>query len=166
MKLIVPPEEFQGDGVSPLRRERTLFLAGGISGCPLWQDEVVEAFKGTDIVLLNPRRRDFPMDDPDAAGAQIAWEHEHLRKASDILFWFPCETLCPIVLYELGTWTAYHNAQMRIPRLFIGCHPEYKRRQDVVIQTALVAPHLTVTNSLSDLIQKVKDWRGASHVGG
>jgi hypothetical protein len=128
----------------------TLFLAGGIVGCPDWQAEMVAMLGDTDLVLLNPRRHDFPIHDPKAAEFQIKWEHEHLRKASAILFWFPCETLCPIVLYELGAWS------MTDKTLLVGVHPEYKRRQDVEIQTRLVRPDVQIVHSLSELSQLVK----------
>jgi hypothetical protein len=89
------PTEYDGPGPS-------LFLAGGISGTHDWQAEVVERLADLPLVLLNPRRRNFPMDGPSAAEGQIAWEFRHLRRATAVLFWFPPETLCPIALFELG----------------------------------------------------------------
>src|SRR5262245_44428843 len=106
-----------------------VFLAGGISGCPDWQREVVALLDDLPLVLLNPRRADFPLNDPAAAPAQIAWEYRHLRKADAILFWFPCETVCPIALYELGAWSVYEDQRGRRP-LFVGVHPDYPRRPD------------------------------------
>src|SRR4051794_36586929 len=99
-----------------------VFLGGGISGCPDWQSEVATLLADLPLVLLNPRRPDFPMGDPAAAPKQIEWEYRHLRKADAILFWFPCETLCPIALYELGAWSVYqdHRGQRS---LFVGVHP-------------------------------------------
>ena len=78
-----------------------VFLAGGITGCPGWQQEIVGRLHDLSVVLLNPRRANFPINDPTAAPQQIEWEHRH-PKADTIAFWFPCETLCPITLYELG----------------------------------------------------------------
>lgn len=130
--------------------EQALFLAGGITGCPDWQEDMVELLDKTNLVLLNPRREDFPIHDPTAAEKQITWEHEHLMMADAILFWFPCETLCPIVLYELGAWS-----MMQKP-LFIGVHPDYKRRQDVEIQTKLARPDVAVHYCLSCLAESVK----------
>jgi hypothetical protein len=83
-----------------------VFLAGGITGCPDWQAEVVRMLADAPLALLNPRREDFPIHDPAAAPAQIEWEYRHLGKADAALFWFPCETLCPIALDELGAWSA------------------------------------------------------------
>ena len=40
------------------------------------------------------------------AQAQIALViHDALRDVHAISFWFPKETICPIVLYELGAWS-------------------------------------------------------------
>ncbi len=125
--------------------ERGLFLAGGITGCPDWQRDMVAMLRDTGWVLFSPRRANFPIHDPNAAHAQIKWEHDHLRKASAILFWFPCETLCPIALYELGAWS------MTGKPLFVGVHPDYPRRRDVEEQTALVRPDVQIVYSLEDL---------------
>ena len=128
----------------------TLFLAGGITGCPEWQEDVIKMFDNTNYVLLNPRRKNFPINDPEASYVQIKWEHEHLRKADAILFWFCKETLCPIVLYELGAWS------MTRKPIFVGVDPEYQRRQDVEIQTSLVRPDVEIVYSLSDLCRQIK----------
>lgn len=128
---------------------KSVFLAGGITNCPDWQQEIVELLRDTDLILLNPRRANFPIGDPSAAMEQITWEHDHLRKATAVLFWFPCETLCPIVLYELGAWS------MTDKPIFVGVHPKYKRRQDVEIQTRLVRPDVEVVYNLEDLANLV-----------
>jgi hypothetical protein len=157
MRYVEALADFPGGG-----GEASLFLAGGISGCPDWQADVVRLLAGSDLVLLNPRRGRFPLDDPRAAEAQIVWEHAHLRRADAILFWFPAEALCPIALYELGAWNP------RPKRLFVGCHPGYARRQDVVIQTRLERPGLRVADSLAELVGQVLAWRGEAggEVGG
>jgi len=128
----------------------SLFLAGGITDCPDWQKEVKEALSNEEIVIFNPRRANFPIHDPSAARKQILWEFKHLRLANAILFWFPKETMCPIVLYELGAWS------MTPKEIFIGVHPEYKRKQDVEIQTSLARPEVKIAYSLKDLIKQVK----------
>lgn len=139
-----------------------IFMAGGITGCPEWQDEMInqllqytwmeddpDRYKA---LLLNPRRKNFPIEDPTAAEKQIKWEHDMLRKADAILFWFPKETICPIVLYELGAWS------MRDKPIFVGVHPEYSRKQDVEIQTRLARPEVPVTYSLDDLATQVASF--------
>jgi len=130
-----------------------VFLAGGITGCPDWQQEIVELLKDTNLTLLNPRRAHFPIGNPNAAQEQIEWEHDHLKMGDAILFWFPCETICPIVLYELGAWS------MTDKPIFVGVHPDYSRRQDVEIQTGLVRPEVNVVYSLEALAAEVRSWR-------
>jgi hypothetical protein len=130
----------------------SLFLAGGITNCPDWQSIVVSQLQNLSLTILNPRRRYFPIHNLNTATEQITWEHKYLLKASAILFWFPCETLCPITLYELGAWS------MTSKPLFIGTHPQYERRQDIIIQTSLVRPEIKVVNTLNDLVMLVKTW--------
>jgi len=129
-----------------------VFLAGGITGCPDWQQEVVKLLDDTDLVLLNPRRANFPIHDPNAAQVQIQWEHTYLNCADAILFWFPKEILCPIVLYELGTWSEAGKP------IFVGVHPDYQRRQDVEIQTKLARPEVIIVYSLEELAMQVREW--------
>jgi hypothetical protein len=129
-----------------------VFLAGGISGCPDWQREVVGLLRDDPVVLLNPRRAAFPIGDPEAGLKQIEWEHRHLRKADSILFWFPRETLCPIALYELGAWS------MTAKPLFVGAHLDYPRRLDVEVQTRLARPAIRVVNNWTDLAEQVRSW--------
>ncbi|MBE9215348.1 nucleoside 2-deoxyribosyltransferase domain-containing protein [Plectonema cf. radiosum LEGE 06105] len=135
-------EKFDGQGDA-------IFLGGGISNCPDWQSQMVEFLKPSPWIILNPRRANFPIDNPDASKQQIAWEHRHLRLASSILFWFPQETICPITLYELGAWS------MTDKPLFIGVHPNYPRRQDVEIQTALVRHEINIVYSLEELAKQI-----------
>src|SRR5262245_16891705 len=144
-RYVEAPEEY--DGPVP-----SLFLAGGITGTLDWQAEVVRGLVDLPLVLLNPRRRDFPMGDPSAARSQIEWEFRHLRRATAVLFWFPAETLCPIALYELGSRAATTQP------LFVGTHPEYQRKPDVIIQLGLARPDVHVVHSVDELAQQVRYW--------
>jgi hypothetical protein len=142
LKYIEAPEDFDGES-------KGLFLAGGITGCPNWQKEMVELLQSSKWTLLNPRRTNFTINEPNASKKQIEWEYKHLRLAKAILFWFPCESICPIALYELGAWS------MTGKPLFVGVHPNYPRRQDVEIQTALVRPEIEISYSLEELAKQV-----------
>jgi len=134
-------------------REGTgIFLAGGITGCPDWQSDIAAMFNPLNVTLLNPRRKDFPIHDPTAAEVQIRWEHKHLDDATAILFWFPSETLCPIVLYELGAWSKTQKM------IFVGMEPSYLRRQDVEIQTKLARPDVGIVYSLKELAMQVAEF--------
>lgn len=141
-KYIEAPSEFDGEG-------KAIFCAGGITGCPDWQSQIVELLKPSPWIILNPRQANFPIHDSSASQQQITWEFKHLRLATAILFWFPCETLCPIVLYELGAWSMTNKP------LFVGVHPNYARRQDVEIQTGLVRPDIQIVYSLDELANQV-----------
>lgn len=128
----------------------SIFLAGGITDCPDWQSEVAAGLQDTDAMVYNPRRANFPMGDPFAGGQQIEWEHKALMGCFTILFWFPEETLCPIVLFELGAQSQLHK------RLVVGTHPNYKRRFDVQHQLRLARPEVHVWDSLDDVIAEAK----------
>ena len=132
--------------------ETSIFLAGGITGCPDWQQEIIHFLQDTDFVVLNPRRKHFPINDPDAATEQIQWEFQHLQMVDVIIFWFPKESICPIALYELGAWT------MADKPIFIGLHPDYERRQDIEIQTQLRRQKSRILFSLQELAKQIMDF--------
>jgi hypothetical protein len=65
---------------------------------------MVKLLKDTSLTLINPRRLDFDVENPDMEYEQIVWEHQNLEASDMISFWFPKETLCPITLFELGKY--------------------------------------------------------------
>lgn len=134
--------------------EQNVFMAGGITGCPDWQQVMRKLLKDSGVTLLNPRRNEFPIGDPNAANEQIKWEFDMLRASDAIMFWFPKETICPIVLYELGAWS------MSDKPIAVGVHPDYQRKQDVEIQTGLVRPDVEVVYSIVDLSEMVSELWG------
>ena len=127
----------------------SVFLAGGISGCPDWQKEFADKLRDTDLIVYNPRQANFPMGDKEAGLRQIKWEAHYLEKASCIIFWFPMETVCPIVLFELGSWS------MTDKQIFVGCHPDYSRRFDVETQLAIRRPDVKVVYDLKCLADQL-----------
>jgi len=130
-----------------------VFLAGGISGTLDWQTVVIQSLNELAITILNPRRKNYPWNEPAAAAAQIEWEFRHLRRTTTVLFWFPPETLCPIALFELGG-----RVLVREQALFVGTDPGYARKLDVEIQLRLARPEVKLATSLSELSQQVGDW--------
>ena len=140
MRVITAPEplDIRDDEVA-------VFLAGGITDCPNWQKKVIDRL-GTHIdcinlVVLNPRRKNFPIDDPNAAEEQITWEFTALEQM-DIFSMYFCSGNSdqPICMYELGRNIV--RMQMCFPvdwedRIIIASEPNYRRVQDVIIQTAL-----------------------------
>ncbi|HRT03411.1 MAG TPA: nucleoside 2-deoxyribosyltransferase domain-containing protein, partial [Candidatus Diapherotrites archaeon] len=132
---------------------KKLFLAGGITSCPDWQSEIIEMIKDLpNLIVYNPRRKDFPINDPNSAEVQISWEYEHLRDADIISFWFSEGSLNPIVLYELGRWGNSSNKE-----IVIGIDPKYERKKDVIIQTKLSRPDVKIVDSLEELSEEIKN---------
>jgi hypothetical protein len=135
-------------------RNIKLFLAGGISNCPDWQSEIITNLKNIKgLTVYNPRRKNFPINDPNAAEAQITWEYNHLKEVDIILFWFSRGSLNPIVLYELGRWGNSSNKKM-----IIGLDNEYERKEDVIIQTNLSKVDPIIVNSLDEVVEEIKKW--------
>lgn len=148
MKLIQCPDVYTPKWVD--EKGPAIFLAGGITGCPDWQEEILSKLKSVHAVFMNPKRKDFDITDLKMSGLQIEWEHRHLNYAEVIVFWFPEETLCPITLFELGV-----QMDRDVP-LIVGCHPNYKRKFDVVKQLSLARPGVTVVDSLEKLVEGVR----------
>jgi hypothetical protein len=129
-----------------------LFLAGGISNCPDWQQETLDTLqKDLDIVVANPRRTIY--DDKANAVKQIEWEYEALNKAEVVSFWFPHETLCPITLFELGRFS--HD---KTKPTLVGVHPQYQRKLDIEVQLRLARPEIEIVYSLQDLNTQIVDY--------
>ncbi len=138
---------------APSREEpkhSSIFLAGGITNCPDWQSQIIEKLRDLDVTVFNPRRKNFPIDNLNAAEEQIRWEYERLRRADLISFWFSEGSSNPIVLFELGA------AFERTTPLVIGVHPAYLRKQDVEIQTMLRKPNLRISYNLDELIDRIR----------
>jgi len=144
MKLITAPNHYRSD------QEISLFLGGGITNCPDWQSEMIERLSNTDYVLYNPRRENFDISNPEESDIQIEWEYRYLNYSTAIMFWFPEETLCPITLYELGKYTSTCRY------VFVGCHPNYARKFDVVKQLELSRPDIKVVFDIEALANQVK----------
>ena len=149
MKYIESPEEYIKG------KSKSIFLAGGITNCPNWQQDLVKLLENSDLVILNPRRENFPIHDPKAAQEQITWEYEHFKKVDMISFWFSRGSLNPIVLFELGKWLVQKEK-----KIFIGIDPEYKRRQDVEIQTWLERGDFVFAYSLGGLAIQIEMYGG------
>jgi hypothetical protein len=148
-RVLVAPNEADVD------KRRSIFLAGGITNCPSWQTDAVQFFHewNPNVLqdewwLVNPRRSNFPIDDPSQGALQIRWEHHYLDRVGAVLFWFPKETLCPITLYELGSWARSQK------KLFVGCHPDYPRLLDVTEQLRLTRPEIQVRTDLRELTKE------------
>ena len=126
----------------------SVFLAGGITGCKNWQSEVIKELEFEDISIFNPRQTNFNIHDKSASVKQIFWEFERLEQMEIFSIYF-CESNSdqPICMYELGRNIL--RMQNRFPfdwqnRIIISVEENYKRKQDVIIQTLLCAPTIFV----------------------
>ncbi len=142
---------------SPVEKELnsyfSIFLAGGISNCGNWAKELIDLLSDTDLIIYNPRRDDYKKDDPTAEEYQVNWEYKYLSKVNAYSFWFTHETYNPITLFELGTVIKNTNKP-----IFIGCHPDYMKKNNLIIQMKLYRPEIKVVHSLYDLSQQIKNW--------
>jgi hypothetical protein len=130
----------------------SVFLAGGITGCPDWQATAFDALADLPVAVFNPRRKNFPIHDPSASAEQIAWEHRHLQRADVALFWFPASgpVVQPIALYELGRYASL------VLEVAVGADPAYVRRQDVEIQMQLARPDIAVHDTLTATVTEAR----------
>ena len=144
-KIITAPEPLE-------QSDSSIFLAGGISNCPDWQEDVARQLsENTESIIYNPRRRDFDMNSyEEISRQQIRWEFYALRMAKVNLFWFPSETLCPITLFELGS--AIHR--LHPGTLMVGTHPKYLRRFDIIEQGKLAGAPIHVFDDLEELVSE------------
>ena len=147
--VVTAPDEYYG---VEWRKRPSLFLAGGITGCEVWQSKMIEAMKNDPVIIYNPRRKHFDITNPSAAEVQIAWEFDKLLKATAVSFWFSLGTSNPIVLYELGMWG---NSREDRP-IIIGMDDGYVRKQDVIIQTALARPEVPVFTNFTVFVSQVR----------
>jgi hypothetical protein len=157
MRHIRCPEEWRPgtDG------EVGLFVAGGITGCEDWHTPFIELLRPCEkLAVLNPRRIDFDTNDPQMAKDQIAWEFRHFARADAASFWFPPETLCPITLFELGGCLHRVNSAGEPMRVFVGVHPDYKRRIDLEEQIPLARPDVKINYTIRELAEDVRKWAG------
>lgn len=149
--------------IARLNPADNLFLAGSITGAQDWQKEM--AYKTYEVGMLwnirlvdhfnvfNPRRVNFDASDPNVEKEQITWEYHCIHHCEHILFWFAPETFAPITLFELGSALNTHKHE----NIYIGIDPEYKRKNDVIIQTSLRDEHLAkrIVFSKEDLAMQI-----------
>ena len=132
MKVITAPEKGWPD------HYWTVFLAGGITGCTNWQEQVIselihlsDYYDLSNVVIFNPRRDNFDIADTNAEIEQIKWEYERLKRCNIFSCFFEAnEWLQPIALYEMGKWSTKKPSVITVQK-------GYLRERDVLIQTAL-----------------------------
>lgn len=133
MKFITAPDPIPVDTNGPF-----VFLAGGITNCGEWQQEMISFLdqqltphsEYNDVVILNPRRNG--VDWVDIADQQIKWKFNAIKMSDIFTMWFDgSESIQPICLFELG------KALVTKERIVLGVHTKYRRYYDVQYQCAL-----------------------------
>ena len=150
MRIITAPNYYE-----PFTIDIRVFLAGGITNCPDWQQKILKQLEDNyvydSLVVFNPRRENFPIGDKTAAYTQIAWEFEMLEKCDIFSMYFSSgDSDQPICMYELGRNIL--RMQMRFPtdwqdRIVISAEDGYRRKQDVLIQTGLATQGKVFVNT-------------------
>lgn len=160
----------------PKHDDITIFLAGGITGCRNWQQEVIDHLHGfvgrddTQVVVYNPRQENFDINNLYAATDQITWEYQYLNQVDIFSMYFVGgDQVQPICMYELGRYTkAYDEYQV------INTEKDYIRKGDVAIQVALATKGHTSVNTdatpyshakdIFEIIEKAKESRNVKGV--
>lgn len=138
-------------------KRKSIFLAGGITGCEDWQSDLIEELQNLNdsglfdlggLVIFNPRRDNFDVMDMEVKIEQIKWEHKCLEKCDICSFFFPAsESVQPITLYELGRYLRKYNSVVSIQE-------GYKRAEDVKIQLALDGNCCSIYSSYYEAIRE------------
>lgn len=154
MRVIVAPEIY-----APQEGDVTCFLAGGITNCWEWQEAVINELRNQEsrglnldhMVLFNPRRKNFPIDDPNASEEQIEWEFENLTRCDIFSMYFCADNSDqPICMYELGRNLALRSNDFdKAFNCVVTVEKGYRRENDVRIQMRLAQPDKAVPFALN-----------------
>lgn len=147
IKVVVAPDELY---TVSKRKAVKVFIAGGITNCPNWQEEFIENCKNklkreNQVVFYNPRRESIDLSNKSEAEKQIVWEFEHLEQTDRIVFWFSKGSLNPTTLYQLGRYLGKKE-------LIIGIDPDYERKIDVELQSKLAGYKKKFAGSIPELV--------------
>ncbi len=153
MQYIEAPNYVQPNSIKDW--SKTIFLGGSITGAESWQDYATETLL-PHFDVFNPRRAEFDISNKNAEREQITWEHHYLDSCQINLFYFSYETLAPITLLELGATLESVKLQ-HYKKVYIAIHPDYKRKNDVIIQTELRNKQFSknITFSLGDTLNQI-----------
>ena len=117
-----------------------------------WQTAVADAFRHTQITILNPRRDEWDsswaqtIDNPPFR-EQVEWELEAQERCDLIAMYFAPETKAPITLLELGLFA-------RSGKIVVACPEGYWRKGNVEVVCARYG--IPLFSDLASLITAVK----------
>ena len=134
------PEELPNANTSPCH---SIFLAGDMSD---WQTYVIDELFGTDLTIFDPS----VFKDSNIEG-QINWARKRIEYSNIILFWFAQNSVNPTTFFE------YCDVLMKgTKKVFVGCHPLYAFKNEVIIHTKFAKHKLFVYNRLDEMIISIK----------
>lgn len=136
----------------------TLFLGGGITGCPDWQQMVIAKLSGYQLTIWNPRRPMFIMGDKLEARRQTDWEIDRLRRADINAYWFSNCTLNPITLMEIGESFGYKE------KIVLGMDPDYERSWDLEFRMERYHSYEPIAYTLDEFVKNIKDGFHLHHI--
>ena len=121
---------------------KSIFLAGGITGCYDWQAIAAKRLAVIkDLLVINPRRTNWDIND---------------QAARQLLFWFSNETVQPITLYELGRELGKRQETLTegypYAPIFIGVDTRYSRAFDVREQLKYIARDIPIYHDLHGML--------------
>src|SRR5215212_3847694 len=154
-KIIKPP--------SPLQNGFSVFLAGSIEleNTGNWQTFSEDKLSGTDILILNPRRKNWDpswlqsQTDPKFR-EQVEWKLSELEQANIIAMYFEPGTKSPVSLLELGLFA--HTG-----RMIVCCPDGFWRKGNVdVVCERYGVKQVESLNDLSQYIVRITNERGAA----
>lgn len=141
--------------------KKKIFLAGSIEmgRAVEWQKRVVEDLEDIDVVLLNPRRRDWDSSWEHSINhlqfrQQVEWELQALDDSDIIVMYFDPETKSPITLMELGIHAATNPG-----KVIVCCPDGFWRKGNIDIVCARYG--VAQVEDLNDLIFALRDKLGA-----
>ncbi|MDG1949738.1 MAG: nucleoside 2-deoxyribosyltransferase domain-containing protein [bacterium] len=146
--IVTAPENF----INPEWVDHTaIFLAGSIDNgvAPDWQKEVLEALQDQNVMLMNPRRKDWdPKAGDDEVEKQVNWELDAMEHANYVIMYLAEGSKAPISLLELGL-----EAQSK--RILVAAHPTYYRR--VNVRVVCERNNIPLFETLEELIEAISD---------
>lgn len=128
-----------------------IFLAGSIDNgvAPDWQKDVLEALRDKNVMLMNPRRKDWdPNSGDNEVERQVNWELEAMEYANYIIMYLAEGSKAPISLLELGL-------EAQSGRILVAAHPTYYRR--VNVRVVCERNNIPLFETLEELIQAISE---------
>lgn len=146
INVITAPDDNSGSNY-----KTNVFLAGGITYCPDWQQKVIDqllkerCLSDTYVTIFNPRREEWKWDinsGEEESIKQIEWEAKRFKKSNIFSFYF-CNSISPqpITLFELGRYATMAKNDFDYSwknRIIVSVEKGYSRELDVETQCRLM----------------------------